>query len=249
MTHEFEVREEIELAATPEQVWAAIASGPGIDSWFMGRNEVQGREGGRNRMTVGEYAQESTVTSWEPGKRFAFRGDPAPDGTFMAFEYLIEGREGGSTVLRFVHSGMLGDNWEAEYDALRRGDRMYLGKLASYLAHFPGQAASVSVMVFGSPVPDAERAWSVFTAATGLSDAAAVGDTGQLGVGGLDPAYVTVDYADRPVFLGVRTDDSLIRFIHGMGGMVVVEQHRFGPGPDAAATEQTWRDWLSAALS
>ena len=30
----------------------------------------------------------------------------------MAFEYLIEGRDGGSTVLRLVHSGMLGDDWE-----------------------------------------------------------------------------------------------------------------------------------------
>jgi uncharacterized protein YndB with AHSA1/START domain len=34
--HEFEIREEIALDATPEQVWEAIASGPGMDSWFMG---------------------------------------------------------------------------------------------------------------------------------------------------------------------------------------------------------------------
>ena len=47
MTHPFEVSQEIELDATPEQVWEAIATGPGIDSWFMGRNEIEPREGGR----------------------------------------------------------------------------------------------------------------------------------------------------------------------------------------------------------
>jgi uncharacterized protein YndB with AHSA1/START domain len=35
---EFEVREAIELEATPQQVWEAIATGPGLDSWFMGSN-------------------------------------------------------------------------------------------------------------------------------------------------------------------------------------------------------------------
>jgi uncharacterized protein YndB with AHSA1/START domain len=250
MTHEFEVREDIELDATPEQVWAAIATGPGVDSWFMGRNEIEGREGGRGRMILGEYSQESTVTAWEPGKRFAFRGDPAPDGQFMAFEYLIEGRDGGSTVLRFVHSGMLGDDWEAEYDALSRGDRMYLGKLASYLRFFPGQTASASLMLFGAPEPDADRAWAAFVAAAGLSDAAAAGDTGQLAVPGVGPATVTADYVDRPAFLGVRTDDSLIRFIRGMGDMIVVEQHRFdGDAAAASHAEQAWRDWLATALA
>ena len=39
--HEFSLTHDIDLQATPEQVWAAIATGPGIDSWFMGRNEVE----------------------------------------------------------------------------------------------------------------------------------------------------------------------------------------------------------------
>jgi uncharacterized protein YndB with AHSA1/START domain len=44
MGRKFENHQEVELDASPEQVWEAIATGPGIDSWFMGRNEVeQGR--------------------------------------------------------------------------------------------------------------------------------------------------------------------------------------------------------------
>lgn len=95
MTHEFEVREEVALAATPEQVWEAITTGPGVDSWFMGRNEIEPGEGGRTRMTLPGMTGEGTVTAWEPGKRFAYRSDEASDGQFMAFEYLIEGRADG----------------------------------------------------------------------------------------------------------------------------------------------------------
>jgi hypothetical protein len=50
-------------------VWEAIATGPGIDSWFMGRNEVEPREGGRARMTLAGHTQESTVAAWEPSKQ------------------------------------------------------------------------------------------------------------------------------------------------------------------------------------
>src|SRR4051812_3865815 len=102
MSHEFELTHEIDLAATPEQVWAAIATGPGIDSWFMGRNEVEPREGGAASMTMPGFTASSTVTAWEPPHRFGYRGEPGEDGAFMAAEYLVEGRDGGGTVLRFV---------------------------------------------------------------------------------------------------------------------------------------------------
>jgi hypothetical protein len=38
----------------------------------------------------------------------------------MAFEWLIESR-GGGAVVRVVHSGLLGENWEAEYNGLSAG--------------------------------------------------------------------------------------------------------------------------------
>ncbi|HJW60302.1 MAG TPA: SRPBCC domain-containing protein, partial [Actinomycetota bacterium] len=139
MPHEFELRKEITLDATPEQVWEAIATGPGIDGWFMGRNQVEPREGGRSSMTIGGHTDEGVVTAWEPPRRFAFRGG-SPDGSqWMAFEWLIEGRDDGTCVLRLVQSGVLGDDWETEYDALGEGWDMYLHQLAQYLAHFNGR--------------------------------------------------------------------------------------------------------------
>ena len=163
------------LAATPEQVWEAIATGPGIDSWFMGRNEVEPREGGSGSLTMPGFTGESTITAWEPPHRFAYRGTPAEDGGFMAFEYLVEGRDGGSTVLRLVHSGMLAGDWEDEYDALRKGWPFYLRTLEQYLAHFPGRTA-VPVTAFGPQQSDQERAWAGIVAAVGLTGSVIEGD-------------------------------------------------------------------------
>ena len=107
----------------------------------MGRNEVEPREGGVVAMDTGGHREEAVITAYEPGKRLATRTATAGDGRFMAFEYLIEGRDGGSTVLRVVHSGLLGDNWQDEYDALRRGWPFPAGSAGSGSAR-PRRAAA-----------------------------------------------------------------------------------------------------------
>ena len=99
----FEIRKEIGLDAGPEQVWAAIATGPGLTAWFMPM-EVD--------------PDSPMVTSWEPGRRFAVRIPPAPDGSFQVFDYRIEAAGPGRTVLRFVHSGFTGDDWGDDYDEI-----------------------------------------------------------------------------------------------------------------------------------
>ncbi|MGW4128831.1 SRPBCC family protein, partial [Amycolatopsis japonica] len=112
MGHEFEITDRLEVDATPEQVWDAIATGPGITSWFMGRNEVDGGVGGTVKTAFGGYEPTSAITSWDPLERLVYGTEPAPDGRFVAYEFLIEGRSGGSTVLRTVTSGFLpGDDW------------------------------------------------------------------------------------------------------------------------------------------
>jgi hypothetical protein len=41
MGERFAQSREAEVPVSPEDVWAAIASGPGINSWFIGKSEVQ----------------------------------------------------------------------------------------------------------------------------------------------------------------------------------------------------------------
>jgi uncharacterized protein YndB with AHSA1/START domain len=248
MPHEFEVRKEIALDATPEQVWEAIATGPGVNSWFMGQNEIEPREGGRTRMTFdGEHAGESTVTAWEPGHRLAYRGDPSPDGLFMAFEYLIEGRAGGSTVLRFVHSGFLGDDWEAEYDALTKGDGMYLRKLAVYVKHFAGRTSSANLMLMGPRVTDAARVAAAYAGAFGLTEPITDGAQGRLSVEGLPADDAVVEFAD-PEFLGVRTTNGLHMLVYARD-TVVIEHHAFTDELDGKQLASVWQAWLDRTFA
>jgi uncharacterized protein YndB with AHSA1/START domain len=243
MPHEFELRKQVTLAATPEEVWEAIATGKGIDAWFMGRNEVEPREGGRSSMTIGEHTEVGTVTAWEPPRRFAYRGE-SPDGSvFMAFEWLIEGRGDGTTVLRLVQSGVLGDDWETEYDALAKGWDMYLHQLGQYLRHFRGRAATpVTVMQPGAG--DADHVWSVFSAGLGLAGPATEGERVRLAPEGLAPIEGVVDYVS-PEVLGVRTDDGLYRFARGFDGSVAVVHHLYADNIDPKQAELAWQTWLS----
>src|SRR6185437_11235766 len=126
-------------------------------------------------------------------KRLAYRGDENPeDGTFMAFEYLIEGRESGSTVLRFVHSGFLGDDWESEYDALKLGDLQYLRKLAAYLKHFRGRISTHNLMLWG-PQASHDQAWAAFQSVLGLTGGIAAGDRVTIAPDGVAPQEGVVE--------------------------------------------------------
>ena len=69
MTHPFEVRDEITVDATPDEVWEAIASGPGVDSWLMGRTEIDSASKTSTFNMFGEVSS-SSITVWEPGHHY-----------------------------------------------------------------------------------------------------------------------------------------------------------------------------------
>jgi uncharacterized protein YndB with AHSA1/START domain len=245
MSHEFELTHDIDLPGTPEQVWAAIATGPGIDSWFMGRNEVEPREGGAASMTMPGFTAQSTITAWEPNRRFAYQSVAAEDGSFMAFEYLIEGRDGGGTALRLVHSGILTGDWESQYDALRKGNPLYLRTLAQYLEHFAGRTG-VPVAAFAPPQTDEQAVWAALTAALGLAPDVREGDQAHGAVDGQEISGI-VDTVVSPGFLGIRTDDALLRFVGG-GGVILTGHHIF-VDIDQAKAEEVWTDWLASVVA
>jgi len=246
MTHPFEIELEANLPASPEEVWNAIATGPGIDSWFMGRNEVEPREGGAAAMNTGGHREEAVVTAYEQGKRFATRTAAADDGRFMAFEYLIEGRDRGSTLLRVVHSGMLGDNWQDEYDALRRGWPFHLHTLREYLTHFPGRTGVPVFAMAQSGTRPAPELRAALTGSLSLPELVTVGARAHAEPPGLPPLDGEVTWADDERF-AVRTADGLYTF-HGFGGLVLMFHHLFAP--EAAAeprgAEAAWQRWLTS---
>jgi len=244
MGREVDVRLEAELAATPEEVWDAIATGPGIDSWFMGRTEVEPGAGGSVRTAFGAYDPRLRISGWEPGEWLAYGGEREADGRFIAYEFLIEGRGRGSTVLRMVTSGFLpGDDWAEEYESMGFGLALFFRTLIEYLAHFPGRTAA-PVTAFGPPVDDWERAWSALRGELGLENRPTAGDKARVALDGPGPVEGVV-YHVSPQTLGIRAADGLYRFVRGLGGSIIAMHHLFSPSADAAGAQQAWSSWLA----
>jgi uncharacterized protein YndB with AHSA1/START domain len=239
MTHPFEVHAEIDVDATPDQVWEAITTGPGVDSWLMGRTEIDSAHKTSTFTMFGEVSTAS-ITAWEPGHRYATQEDENPDGTFMAFEWLIESRDGGGAVVRVVHSGLLGEDWEAEYNGLAVGDQAYLAKLAVYLKHFAPRTAKNSLFL---PGPVIEDPWAAMTAALGVSADVADGQPAVLSVPGIESVEGTVEFTRSPSFVGMRTGEAMYVLIHGYNDMVFATTHYFDDR-DPSAEAGAWQAWL-----
>jgi uncharacterized protein YndB with AHSA1/START domain len=247
MGHPFEITKDVEVGATPEQVWDAIATGRGQDSWFMGRNTVEPRQGGTSTFSIGDYTATSTVTTWEPPTRFAFAQEPDPDGSFHRFDYRVSERPGGGASIRYEHTGMLGDDWEAEYEAMQEGDPAYVFKLQQYLTFFAGRYAT-SVEAIGPDVADREHAMALYRRALGLADDVQVDDPVKAELDGIGTIDGSVDFVS-PSFLGVRTADAILRFIWAFDGRSMVGHHLFADGVDRAEAERAWGDWLARSFA
>ena len=236
MAKEFRIEKEIELAATPEQVWHAITTAAGNETWLWSM--------------PGDLRPEvPLVATWEQPEHLVVRMPAAEDGSVQAFEYVIEGRDGGTTVLRFVHSGVLGGSWEGEDPELTgHGWDMYLHTLAQYFLHFAG--TSPTYVSAEAPASSASAdAWPALLTALGLDGAAALGERLKVDLPGAGPVEGVVDYARSP-FLGLRTSDALHRF-HGrmaIGLPIAVSSYVYGRPVDREALQEAWTAWLAGVF-
>jgi hypothetical protein len=235
MGRPFEIRKETPLDADPEQVWAAIATGPGLAAWFMPM-EID--------------PDSPMVQNWEPGRRLAIRTPPAEDGSFQTFDYRIEAAGPGRAVLRFLHSGFTGDDWGDDYDVVTGlGWDMYFHTLGQYLAHFPGRPA-LYLEAEAPPSSTKPEAWARLVAALGLAEPVEVGAAVRLELPGVGPVEAVVDYATAS-FVGLRAPLALIRF-HGRahtGMPVAVSQHTYLTTFDTASAQRGWETWLAGVFA
>ncbi len=128
-----------EVAATPEEVWDAIATADGISAWMV-PTRLDPQVGGAVSFDVGFWSH-GIVTDYTPGRRFAY-AEPWPTTehdlssvTPIATEFLIESASGGSCVVRVVTSAYgSGADWENEFFAeMIDGVIPMLDNLATYL--------------------------------------------------------------------------------------------------------------------
>ena len=152
------IRLETAVPGTPEEVWQAIATGPGISTWFVPA-EVDGRLGGEILLEFGPGLKErGTITTWEPPHRFAYQDESERR---LAYEFVVEARSGDLCVVRLINSGFgEGANWDHEIESMTGGWKLFLHMLTLGRTHFPGQrcaSAIVNGVCFITTAPRAIR--------------------------------------------------------------------------------------------
>ena len=235
MSREFEVRREVLLPGTPEEVFAAITRETAA---WMFPVEPEGAVGGLG-------PADPNVRVWNPPEHVAIRMD-GPDGYFNALDYLIEGRDGGTAHLRYVHSGVLTtDDWEAQYDGVGAHTDFYLHSLGEYVQHFAGRPVEY-LAVFGPKESGRPGSIDLLKSALGLNAQSAAGDAVALDLPGYARIEAVLDYLS-PQFVGLRTEDALYRFYgrDAFGGTVDAAHHLFAPQGDLEATTAAWQSWLN----
>lgn len=165
---------EMEFVApgTPEQVWEAMATGPGNTAWFV-RATVEERVGGEIQLDFGPHAKQTgEVTAWEPPHRFAYVEREWSEGAPpVATEITITARSGDRCVVRMVHSLFSSsEEWDDQMEGFEKGWPSFFEVLDLYLTHFAGRrAASFTTMakVEGDDLP----IWKRLTAQLDLAGA------------------------------------------------------------------------------
>ena len=250
------IQVEAEVPGTPEEVWEAIATGPGIGSWFY-PTDVEERVGGvLSYHTGSEMDIPAKVTAWDPPRRFRHEGrDCGPEGPPTATEWTIEARSGGRCLVRVVHSLFASaDDWDDQLENFENGWPQALAILRLYLTHFRGQRATI-VRAYGSHDGSLRDAWQALL--------------GQLDAGGLAPGdRWTLPDADAAGLGGVLEElrsgglqpTVLVRLDEPAPGIAAACAYKIseratvvlslyfygGDGPAAAAGKAAWQAWFAA---
>jgi uncharacterized protein YndB with AHSA1/START domain len=255
----FHLEFSIEVPGTPDQVWAALATAPGISSWFL-PTDLEEREGGTLVTHMGESSVPAIVTGWDPPRRFAYEerewaalvGHPDAGVTPLASEFLIEAQSGGTCVVRVVSSAFgTGAEWEREFfeDIEIHWAPYFRNQLRMYLSRFPGQRATPMEVDVDLP-GTVESVGGAIVQALGAD---AVGqDVDLLGLRGqvdnIDGPYIVLNVSDPvPGYAhlfatgaAASTDDEPLAAAH-------IQAWLFGDGAPAYVEEATprWRSWFA----
>jgi len=246
---------ELEVPGTPEEVWQAIATGPGISSWFVPAEiEEQGGKPVAMTLKFGPGIEpRSALTAWDPPRRFAAQGEGWGGAPPMASEWSVEARAGGVCVVRIVYSLFAStDEWDNQLEGAKAGLSGFLRTLQLYLTHFRGQRSANMQLV--APVAGTEAdTWEALTAALGVQGASvAQRCTAPAGVPAL--SGVVEHFTRRPYDALLRLDQpgpgvaalGVYTFPGGDQTMVAMGFYLYGDrAADIVARETPrWQAWL-----
>ncbi len=252
------VQAEAEIPGTPEEVWQAIATGPGISSWFVPTEFEGGEQPTRLVMHFGPGSSMdsvASVTSWDAPRRFTAESSMGggPGSPTVATEWTVEARAGGTCVVRVVHRWFAStDDWDDQFEGTEHGWVAFFRVLRLYLTHFRGQPCSgFQAMAFAAGTT--ATAWDELGSPLGLSGVAEQQRvTSPAGAPRLSGWVERIGLPEHPELL-VRLDEPAPGLAHliavPMGGKTCLSVRVFLYGAGAAAVapreEPAWQAFLA----
>lgn len=166
------VRLTAEVSGSIDQVWEAIATGPGLSRWFYPSEFLCGFDGRPHQLTVyhGPHLTRSAeVEEWEPPYRYRVVGQElfpggGPVGTTWSLESL-----GIGCRLTVEHRLASPHSTGVASPCLTLEWQLHLAVLRLYLAHFESRWGHAGGVVMISTPETAERAWERMLEPLGLS--------------------------------------------------------------------------------
>ena len=245
---------EFEVPGTPDEVWQAIATGPGMSSWFVPA-EFEERDGQPVTLKLKfgpEMQPAATITAWDPPRRYAGENEGWNGSPPIATEWNVEARTGGTCLIRIVHSLFAStDEWDDQLEGANSGWSGFLAILRVYLAHFRGMRSAIMQIALPVSTSDAQT-WDALTSGLGVKG---------VGVG----QHWTAPAAVPPLggvleYLTEDPYDALLRLdtpgpgIVALGavtypdgqGMVAMNLYAYGDQADATVAREAprWQAWF-----
>ncbi|WP_054308688.1 SRPBCC domain-containing protein [Mesorhizobium sp. 1M-11] len=252
------VEMELSVPGTPEQVWQAIATGPGYTAWFTPAT-IDERVGGALRFDMGENGESTgEVTLWEPPFQFGYvERDWAEGAPPLATEITVTARSGNRCVVRMVHSLFAStDDWDDQIEGFESGWPGFFEVLRLYLSLFAGKKAAVSATMASVKAPQLD-VWKRLVDSLGLAGA----DAGETRTAPRTPEQLSgvverVQQSDKERYV-------LLRLTQPSPGIALIGTYGFGDATHAGITlylygddaeqrvvvgARRWKDWLRATV-
>lgn len=224
------VEVEFVLPGNQEQVFAAVATGAGMSSWFA-KTTIEEKVGGELVFDMGGgMFSKGIVNAWEAPHRIAYEEREWMEGAPpCATEVVVAERHGGNSLVKMSHTLFWPDEkWDDQLESFEKGWPGFFEVLGIYLQDFAGQPASSFGASKVHPGTQAE-AWTILTEALG---------------------FTAVDHGDRreakapaPALAG--TVARVLQNAHSREILVRLEE----PGGVALLGTYTWMDNTRASIA
>jgi uncharacterized protein YndB with AHSA1/START domain len=241
----------VDVPGTPLEVWDAIATGPGLGSWFVPA-EVDGRVGGLMEMDFGRFGTESArITVWEPPNRLAYEGRVRTGG-ILTHDWQVEQVDPAACTVRLVNGGFSpASQQNPEIEDLFAAWPVFLGNLRLRLTHFRGMHARpitpTSILAL-----DHDEAWEALCEELGIATDLAAGSniaTSGSGVPMLhgiieDTLFVPGTVSGYVILMDTPTPGTAFITAEGGGESTVCSVWLYLYGDDVAELEDRWTPFI-----